>query len=401
MADYYTTKSGSDSNPGTLLQPKLTISAGLALLSSGDTLNIGAGTYTEGISYNQYPDGISPTIRTTIKGMPGATVIVNGTEVLVGAVVTCYNHVYIDFDNLVIDGTSATFAPFFITGDGGGGWSHYIRIQNSTVRNHDFGGGSGSALITFGGAAGNNANMHFKNLTVHNSQNGVPVSHGIYLTAPDSIIEDCLIYDCEGHGIQIYGNGSDVIDNAIVRRCKIHDCGQSGVLMGSGTDQAIYNCIIWNCAENLLGDGGLSVGAGSTVGCVVVHNTVYNNDDAKGGIWLRNDEAIDTIVKNNLITDNASGAIFDEGTTSDISNNVSVNPDYVNAAGADFHLTSTSDAIGAGTVLGAPYDYDYDNVSRGASPDCGAFQFVSTVVVFPTHTTLHGGIAVMAGGFTN
>src|SRR5678815_164471 len=47
--NYYVSKTGNDSNPGTSAQPKLTIAAGIGLLSGWDTLQIGAGIYAEAL----------------------------------------------------------------------------------------------------------------------------------------------------------------------------------------------------------------------------------------------------------------------------------------------------------------------------------------------------------------
>ena len=78
-AEYYVGKTGSDGNscaqtlnPST---PKLTIAAGMACLSSGDTLTVRAGTYVESELGNQMPNGTAGNY-TTIRANTGDTVIV-------------------------------------------------------------------------------------------------------------------------------------------------------------------------------------------------------------------------------------------------------------------------------------------------------------------------------------
>jgi len=51
MATFYVSKTGSDVNPGTFRQPKLTIADGMRSLGSGDILYVLAGTYTEGFVF--------------------------------------------------------------------------------------------------------------------------------------------------------------------------------------------------------------------------------------------------------------------------------------------------------------------------------------------------------------
>lgn len=50
MATYYVAKTGNNGNPGTSGSPKLTIAAGVGLLSAGDTLIVRDGTYAESLS---------------------------------------------------------------------------------------------------------------------------------------------------------------------------------------------------------------------------------------------------------------------------------------------------------------------------------------------------------------
>ena len=45
--DFFVAKNGNDSNPGTEASPKLTIAAGIGLLSASETLIVKAGVYEE------------------------------------------------------------------------------------------------------------------------------------------------------------------------------------------------------------------------------------------------------------------------------------------------------------------------------------------------------------------
>src|SRR5262245_34587323 len=84
---YYVNKSGNDANSCTTAQSstpangKLTITAAVLCLAAGDTLIIGAGTYTENTNWGaSVPPGISDNQHTIVKGAAAKTVILNGVN---------------------------------------------------------------------------------------------------------------------------------------------------------------------------------------------------------------------------------------------------------------------------------------------------------------------------------
>ncbi len=72
---YYVSKTGSDSNPGTLSQPWKTIQKGIDKLVAGDTLYVRRGTYTETIKINNSGTSSAPII---ISSYPGEIAIIDG-----------------------------------------------------------------------------------------------------------------------------------------------------------------------------------------------------------------------------------------------------------------------------------------------------------------------------------
>ena len=115
---YYVGKTGSDSNNCTQARsqstPKLTINVGLSCLASGDTLDIGAGTYDERLYDPAIPNGSSFTAPTTIRARAGETVIIKPTYVLdyVLYLSSSVNKQFIVFNNIIWDGTNT------VTGSG-------------------------------------------------------------------------------------------------------------------------------------------------------------------------------------------------------------------------------------------------------------------------------------------
>ncbi len=127
-----------------------------------------------------------------------------------------------------------------------------------------------------------------------------------------------------------------------------------------------------------------------------IHNTFV--DIQYHGIGLRGDYANYAVIKNNIFYDTGSSYWFPEGSGSIGDYNlvyasqappvsgphdlVGVDPRFVDLAGDDFHLQSTSPAVDAGEAL-AEVDVDYDGTPRpqGSGWDIGAFEFLPAVTL--------------------
>jgi hypothetical protein len=155
---FYVAKTGRDTNSCSQAQststPKLTIKAGMACLSPGDTLVIRAGTYTEFVAPYTIPSGISDARRTIVRSQPGETVIVKGvnTGSLAGDTWTIFDRSYITIDGIHMGGGRLRIGASRATAI-----ASYITVQNGknyrTV-------GSVSAPITHQGYDGNPTNIH-------------------------------------------------------------------------------------------------------------------------------------------------------------------------------------------------------------------------------------------------
>lgn len=120
---------------------------------------------------------------------------------------------------------------------------------------------------------------------------------------------------------------------------------------------------------------------------LVYNNTFYNikSVSANAVITGWSGSGTGNLTKNNLIY--GCGTAYLVGTqTADYNacetpgtgltggNNVTVSGDpFVNRTGADFHIASGSNVIGAGVALGSPYDIDMDGVQRDDPPTIGAY----------------------------
>jgi hypothetical protein len=58
------------------------------------------------------------------------------------------------------------------------------------------------------------------------------------------------------------------------------------------------------------------------------------------------------------------------------SHEILADPQFVNLAGQDFHLRSSSPAIDAGVNLGYTLDFDKQSVPIGLAPEMGAYEYL-------------------------
>src|SRR3989442_3952348 len=81
-----------------------------------------------------------------------------------------------------------------------------------------------------------------------------------------------------------------------------------------------------------------------------------------------------------------------------LANNLTTNPQFVDAPNTDFHLQSTSSAIDAGATLpDVPTDYDGNPRPQGPAYDIGAYEFGSGAVAFDFSLSNGGNQAVTRG----
>lgn len=396
-AEYFVSNSGVDTgrscatatNPAT---PLLTIAAGIACLSAGDTLLIRGGTYRQSIVSGTIPGGTSWTNPVTIKGYPGETV-------LWGATVGCHtpasqdcrfalwvrspNERYISFEDFTVDGDSETYHGIIV--DSGtttvANQAHHIRFKNINVQNvqsnffnvfhtHD--------IEILGGYHHNNCCVFF------NPGPLTPV--GYYINSTNGLVIDGVeIADVNGYAIQVYGaneagkeSSNITIQNSRITRSGDINGENAGILIWSDASSVnIVNNIIYKngfAADNK----GLGIRShGSNV--LIANNTITGNysgaANGVGAIYIGSGSAT---VRNNILWDNHGTELVHGGGSITESNNlINTNPLFLNASGDDYHLTSGSPAINHGTDVGVTTDLDGN--ARVGLPDAGAYEFVTGV----------------------
>ncbi len=238
-----------------------------------------------------------------------------------------------------------------------------------------------------------------------NTQSGAPWSGGLYTDGSYDVIENSHVHNiaksvpCSGHGASAigtdhynYGVEDDVIGNVV------HNIGPPGCnfdqgiylsTSGKAMNNLVYNIAwigiaLWHDATNLTivnntvmnNMVGIDIGAGDYYHSsapndytTVANNIVYGNTY---GIHEEGNTGVHNVYTNNLVYLNAN---YDYSLQNGLTptNSVNADPLFVKN-GSDYHLTASSPAIGAGTLVYAPAT-DLDGVARTGEDDIGAYQY--------------------------
>jgi hypothetical protein len=398
-----------------------TLTEGLSNLSSGDTLSIRAGSYPSAFesTWNAIPSGGgSRATATTIQGHPGETVTIthHGGDINSGVIsFGNTNQSWLTLKDFKILGTNNNSTGLRMAPA-----PDYMRVENVEIDDYGENG-----ILAGGGDAQPyqwSVGMELVNLWIHDGggrglrhQNEGPGGeHCIYMTGvKDSILENSILEDClDGFGLHWFGAPEEVTPrNWIIRNNIIRRAFQAGVVF-QDADHPIYfynNIVTDNLGGGQFRDNGMYVwnntfcnNAGNWPaiwiatdtgtafdGGVVENNIVCNNSATfgAGGIYVETG-VTDAVVRNNLVYGNTlsgSGSNYvNSGTNTVESGNLvggSFSADFVNEAGDNYRLTSTSDARNVGRNLSGEtggFSTDLLGTSRpqGSAWDIGAYEFI-------------------------
>jgi hypothetical protein len=368
---FYVSTTGSDSNPGTQLQPFRTINHGARGLQPGDTLYVMGGTYAESIE-DSIPGGTSWSAPVTVAAYSAQTVTLQppSSAGFVAHFTSSQSH-YIVLSGLILDGRNVGNNTVKIT-YGGSGVASNIRIQNSEIRNARYTG----ILVTGAPGAWANSNQFINDVVDNNGT--TYLDHGIYIETNNNLVQGCTFYNNTGEGVQIYdgdtltGSASyNVVSNSIFHNNSTSSPWDAGIGIYTGVGNLAFNNLVWSNPT------GIAVDYNAT-NSLIYNNTVYANTH-DGGITVGlNANAIGTVIRNNIVYQNSTGIVDSgSGTIADHNTANSTNPMFVNAVASNFHLQSGSPAINAGMTL-AQVPNDFDGVARPAGAyTIGAYQYAT------------------------
>src|SRR5215831_10981056 len=335
---YYVAKTGSDSNTCVQAQsqstPKLTINAGAACLSGGDTLVIMAGTYDEQIANlevgTNIPSGSAgnPTVFTNY----GNDVVwVSPTMVPMGFghVLEVSNRSYVTFNGIRVD--AAGTAPCCYPDDDP--TSANLKIEDDSNHIIYTNGEMINCAICVNITEDDLDTGVFNEITnssFHEICLGLSPSSGngmaFYISVPHTLIDHNTIYNSCGAGLYLYHQGfstevhDNILSNNIVHNVATTVMGipgdsEAGFWMGFGSNNLAYNNVIYNNGADAI------LVADACVNCLVYNNTVYNNGSI--GIEINGTgTTAGAVVKNNISYANAVTSIFDNSYDNTFSNNL-------------------------------------------------------------------------------
>ena len=445
-ADYYVDPAGSDLGPGSAGTPWRSIQHAADVMSAGDTVYVRAGTYAESVSLTRSG---TPGVPVRFMAAPGAAPVLDGTGGLYAGFTTDSN---IDVSDIVIDGfTIRNYASFGIVawstndrwtfrnllihdnGDEG------IRLSNSagsrveTVRLEGNAGGFDCTPI-LPGLPGDPGCTDLTIVEVQAINNGTGNHTGVDAFAVEQgdrvTVERSLAAGGPGDGFDFKSQ------RTTLSRVVAHDTRNNIKLWGAGS--SLQNALAYDAtadANLVLAGGGsytianstianmtgyaylVTAGDGSAVTPVVLHNTIFANDNpAMGGTLVYFDSGVQLTANNNLYynpyrTDALVCAAFppysgDCFSAADIngqtghpwmeSNARAANPTFVSPASKDFHLAAGSPAIDTGAAAFAPaVDLEGQARPQGSLPDIGAYEYGSALPT-PTPTPASYTIAGQA-----
>jgi parallel beta-helix repeat protein len=394
-ATYYVATNGSDgrscSQATSQSTPKRTLNNAVGCLRAGDTLYVRGGVYDESLLANisTVPSGTSWSNKVAIAAYPDETVTMrpsSGSFVLQFAGSNNSGQTggqqYIEFDGINLDGTNVVYDVVKI--EAGPGYNaHHIRIKNATLTAVAQNRGNASQIVLITGLRSDAIGFNeFQHVTL---TGGAPVTVGndfssmFYVQTPDNLIEDSIIENGIGAGVQIYNGNApgSVPDRTIVRNNIIRHFNTSlltrayGIIAAGGSSHQIYNNLIYDIANVGGVSGGIYLYNASN--SAVYNNTVYGN--ALYGIMVETYTS-GASVRNNISYRNGVTNYVNYGSGTFSSNNLTTDPGFVNASGDDFTLRSGSPAIDAGAYL-AEVQSDQLGVPRpqGNAYDIGAFEY--------------------------
>jgi len=340
--DYYVASNGSDSNNGSACSPWATIQKAASAATAGAKVHVGPGTYyiTSAIKTSNSGTSSQP-ISFISQSRWGAKIVANAT------IDSCW----------VNSGSYVNIEGFDITESSGGScrigllnYASNVRLLSNRV--HDL--TKASAIVNCDGNAG---------------------AAGI-----DTYSSSASNVDIIGNVVGHIGNPSNhscvyvqgiytAMQNVRVRNNIVYQAMSFGINMGSySSSNSIANNTVFANAY-----GGIWVG-GSATNAAVTNNIVYNNNNTGiDGSYAPSTNQY----YNNLVTGQSTNWNLASGASH--SGDITSSPQfiyYMPDGTGDYHLSSGSPAVNAGTSQSAPTN-DFDNGPRpvNGAYDIGAYEY--------------------------
>ncbi|MCW2779511.1 MAG: hypothetical protein JWN17_3236 [Frankiales bacterium] len=331
----YVSPTGSDSGSGTQASPFRSISRAADAASPGTVVHVAPGSY-----------GYVESTRSGTSGAPITFV----SDTRWGAKITApgMTNAWTNTGEYVViqgfDLSGSRYSGIMSTGSYGKFLGNHI---HNMVPPDCSRGGAGIELQNYSGTHNDSIGNVVHDIMAPTSDCGL--IHGIYYQGPDGgRVVNNLVYRTSGWGIHLWHNANHVV----IANNTVFQNKQGGMVIGGSLE-------------------GNDISPGVDNGTVVTNNVVVDN--GYWGIREMGRVGVNTYA-NNLLSDNASGG-YDLNGGGVPTGTVNADPRFVNAAGGDYHLSTLSPAIDAGTSQGAlGYDLDLRPRPQGLRQDIGAYE---------------------------
>jgi hypothetical protein len=360
-SSFYVSTEGNDSNPGTETAPWRTVQHAADTARAGSTVNVRGGVYEELVSINASGNASDGFI--TFRSYPGETAILDAEHFIPSgrqAVLTIHNQSYVRIEGFEIRNFHTAehrLAPLGISVMGAG--SHIELLKNNVHhiqqtfpgRDKPGSGGNGFGIAVYGTDArapitdliidgnevhhlktgsseslvvnGNVTNFRITHNVVHDNNNiGIDVI-GFERTAPDpavdqardGVVSNNLVYNITSKGNPAYRNdeSSDGIyvdggTRILIEQNVMHDVDFGIELASEHKDRATSyitarNNLIYHSHTAGVSIGGYAPDRGRTDHCIVINNTLYENDTSTtgSGEFQMQWNMADNVFENNIV----------------------------------------------------------------------------------------------------
>ncbi|HEV2494752.1 MAG TPA: choice-of-anchor D domain-containing protein [Terriglobia bacterium] len=335
---------GSDANSGSVGSPWLTLQKAFNSSVAGDVICLRAGTYpsqsTTTYSQIMNTSGVAGN-PITVQNYPGEAATVQGNTRINGAYI-------------ILKGTAITPPYGLVFTIGAAGLAidaiDVLNTHDVTVDHIEIEGFDSRA----GYSQSNGCNNQVLGSYIHDNGSSTSSGNGISWGSTSSgctnggLIANNVIEHNTSIGIQLYSGGSSTTPSNVV------------VEENTFADQGAYGITVW-------GDNN-----------VVADNVAYGNGDAvndtQGALYKGTSNVVDHNVTFSPTSRSRSGWYLAGGCC--LTNNLASDPLFVSPSTRDWHLTSTSPAIGYSNTSHVQ-PVDKDGVTRGPDYDAGAYQYVA------------------------
>ena len=374
-AGYHVADTGSDSNNGSANSPWRTISHAATVVAPGDTVHVAPGVYSESVFL--YNSGTASQRIRFVSDTPGGAKITGD-----GSGKPAFQIRTADYVDII--GFEVTNVNGYMGIESLASYSH---IVGNLV--HDVSGGCKLGQFSLGGAGINLAYGHDVDVignVVHDigdylNPHGCETTHGIYVeNAPSpnvggfsTRVWNNIIYRNESEGITSWHCATQMV---LVNNISFQN-GKTGILVGANDPGCINDNSVVN--NNILIHNGWHDYCTYTDGS----QCPIGNHSGSGGV-----AEVGSTGPNNKYWNNLSYQNFYNGVQNDTihlqtgtqQNAITgISPQFVNYqpdGTGNYHLLSSSPAVGKGTSMDAP-PYDFENFPRpyGGGIDIGPYQW--------------------------